>query len=84
MHEIYCHAGFCLVLKLISFIAEQKEVDFFFLRGSGAEYQNIPVFLLTWFLCEGPNSYLGPRGCLMFSLICAVVRRLNLEALHWG
>lgn len=45
MHEIYCHACFCLVLKLISFIAEQKEVDFFFffLRASGAEYQNIPV-----------------------------------------
>ena len=26
----------------------------------------------------------GPRGCLMFSLTCAVNKRLNLAVLHWG
>lgn len=32
--------------------------------------------------CEGPSSHPGP--CVMFSLTYAVIRRLNLEVLHWG
>lgn len=41
-------------------------------------------FFITRFLLKVPIHAWAHVDVLMFSLICVVIRRLNLEVLHWG
>lgn len=76
---------FHLILKLISSIAQRHKRPVCSTTSLKVKifYSSVIGFLNCVFLWWSQFTP-GPRGCLMFSLTCAVNMRLNLEVLHWG